>query len=264
MTTLKIRKMPAQLKNGKVQYFLDTDKSILLNEFLGAKLSFSFTGKINCIACDRSIKKTFNQGHCFPCFQSLASCDSCIVKPETCHFHKGTCREPDWGQEHCFQDHTIYLANSSGLKVGITRGINPNTRWIDQGATAGIIVGTVKDRLTAGKVEVSLKKQFADKTNWRKMLSSDPEEVDLVGERKKLLEDLPDLVSKHLEPSASKVQKIKFPILQYPEKVKSHNFDKTPEVSGVLHGIKGQYVILDSGVLNLRKFSGYQVAFDAS
>ena len=150
------------------------------------------------------------------------------------------------------------------MKVGITRGINPNTRWIDQGATAGIIVGTVKDRLTAGKVEVSLKKQFADKTNWRKMLSSDPEEVDLVGERKKLLEDLPDLVSKHLEPSASKVQKIKFPILQYPEKVKSHNFDKTPEVSGVLHGIKGQYVILDSGVLNLRKFSGYQVAFDAS
>ena len=47
-----------------------------------------------------------------------------------------------------------------------------------------------------------------------------------------------------------------------PEKVKSLNFDKTPEISGTLQGIKGQYLILDSGVLNVRKFTGYQIGIE--
>ena len=56
---------------------------------------------------------------------------------------------------------------------------------------------------------------------------------------------------------------IEFPVENYPEKVKSLNFDKTPEVEGVLQGIKGQYLILDIGVLNIRKFGGYLVEFSA-
>jgi hypothetical protein len=41
--------------------------------------------------------------------------------------------------------------------------------------------------------------------------------------------------------------------------VVSHNFDKQPLVEGVLQGVKGQYLILDSGVINLRKFTGYEI-----
>ena len=54
---------------------------------------------------------------------------------------------------------------------------------------------------------------------------------------------------------------IHFPVDSYPVKIKSFNFDKNPEVSGVLHGIKGQYLLLDIGVINIRKFTGYEVAF---
>jgi hypothetical protein len=49
-------------------------------------------------------------------------------------------------------------------------------------------------------------------------------------------------------------------VQQYPEKVKSLNFDKTPDITGTLQGIKGQYLILDTGVLNIRKFSAYHVS----
>ena len=56
-----------------------------------------------------------------------------------------------------------------------------------------------------------------------------------------------------------KVVEINFPVLQFPEKVKSLNFDKQPIVEGVLQGIKGQYLMFDTGVLNIRKFGGYHV-----
>ena len=55
---------------------------------------------------------------------------------------------------------------------------------------------------------------------------------------------------------------IKFPVSEYPEKIKSLNLDKQPEIEGRLMGIKGQYLILDTGVLNIRKFSGYNIQVD--
>jgi hypothetical protein len=48
-------------------------------------------------------------------------------------------------------------------------------------------------------------------------------------------------------------------VIKYPTKVVSLNFDKTPVISGVLEGIKGQYLLLDVGVLNIRKFSSYNL-----
>ena len=53
---------------------------------------------------------------------------------------------------------------------------------------------------------------------------------------------------------------ISYPVVEYPEKVTSFNFDKSPVVEGTLLGIKGQYLIFDSGVINLRRFSGYEIA----
>ena len=59
------------------------------------------------------------------------------------------------------------------------------------------------------------------------------------------------------------VTEINFPVLQFPEKVKSFNLDKQPIVEGRLQGIKGQYLILDTGVINIRKYTGYRVQFTA-
>ena len=52
---------------------------------------------------------------------------------------------------------------------------------------------------------------------------------------------------------------IDYPVLHFPSKVKSFNLDTNPNVAGVLQGIKGQYLLLDSGVINIRKYAGYEI-----
>ena len=116
-----LRKMKVE-HAAPVKYSLPLGEELIpLNPLLGTKLSLRFNGEINCINCGRKTNKSFQQGYCYPCMQQLARCDICILKPELCHFHKGTCREPEWGRENCMIDHFVYLAVSSGLKVGITR-----------------------------------------------------------------------------------------------------------------------------------------------
>ncbi|HEY5601778.1 MAG TPA: DUF2797 domain-containing protein [Gammaproteobacteria bacterium] len=267
-----LRKMvPANTK--PVSYSLPLGDSVVaLNEFLGKKIALTFTGTINCIACGRKTNKSFNQGYCFPCMRSLAECDTCIVKPELCHFVQGTCRDAEWALSHCMQDHIVYLANSSGIKVGITRHTQVPTRWIDQGATQALPLYRVASRYISGLVEVIIKNHVADKTDWRKMLKGDPEPLDLAAQRdalfaqcgkqiKQLENTLPEN-SIRLLPDAA-ITGIEYPVLEFPAKVTSLSFDKTPGVAGTLLGIKGQYLILDTGVINIRKFGGYEIEFAA-
>lgn len=260
-------KMTTQLKASKVDYRLPVgSESVALNPYIGKPLQIKYTGQIHCIACGRKTKKSFNQGYCFPCMRTLAECDMCIVRPEQCHFDQGTCRDEQWAEGHCLQEHIVYLANSSGMKVGITRHTQIPTRWIDQGAVQAIPIYRVSNRHVSGLVEVIIKNHISDRTDWRKMLKGDPEPMDMVAQRNKI----DALVSKELEDLSKKngqtIQRlqdepvsINYPVLAYPEKVKSLNFDKTPQIGGVLQGIKGQYLIFDSGVINIRKFTGYQV-----
>ena len=257
-----------------VQYHLPIgNEKVALNPLIGSFISLTSLGEINCVACGRKTSKSFNQGFCYPCFQSLAQCDSCIVKPEQCHYFEGTCREPDWGRSHCLQDHYVYLANSSGIKVGITRGTQIPTRWMDQGATQALPIYRVKNRLISGLVEIALKQHVADKTHWQRMLKGEPEPVDLAAKRDELfatcVAETAAILDQHTEDALTPLANqqavsISYPVNEYPDKVKSFNFDKTPQVCGVLLGIKGQYLILDSGVLNIRKFSGYKIHFQAS
>ena len=191
------------------------------------------------------------------------------MSPEKCHFHLGTCREPEWGERNCMVEHVVYLANSSGLKVGITRGTQVPTRWIDQGAVDAIPMLRVSTRYLAGLAEVACKQHVADRTNWRAMLKGDVPELDLVAERERILgligDDLARLRAEHGENSLRAVeespQALSYPVDVWPAKVKTHNLDKTPDVEGTLEGIKGQYLILDTGVINIRKFTGYEVRF---
>ncbi len=274
MTTAagNIQKMQTQL-GDTVQYKLPIGEQLVdMNALIGQPIKLTHNHEINCIACGRKTKKSFNQGFCYPCFQSLAQCDSCIIKPEKCHYAEGTCREPQWGEQHCLIDHYVYLANSSGLKVGITRGTQIPTRWMDQGATQAIPIFKVKDRLTSGLVEVIFKDHVADKTSWQKMLKGDAEPLDMQQRRDELFSQCEAGINALKETAGENALTflsdettvdINYPVNEYPTKVKSFNFDKTPEVSGVLNGIKGQYLILDTGVLNMRKFGGYQLALEA-
>lgn len=239
-----------------------------VNGFLGKRLSLNFTGKITCINCQRATKKSFQQGHCFPCMQRLAACDMCILKPATCHHHHGTCREHDWGLAHCFVPHIVYLANSSGLKVGVTRETQIPTRWIDQGATQALPIMRVQSRYQAGLLEVEFAKLVADKTDWRKMLKGANADLDLAAKRDELIGELVAAVQNVAAKfpfgdieilTAEKVVDIKYPVLEYPQKITSLDFDKTPEISGVLQGIKAQYLIFNAGVINLRKYTGYEI-----
>lgn len=239
-----------------------------VNNYLGQELHLHFTGKIHCITCNTKVRKTYQQGMCFPCTQRLACADICIIKPEKCHFEQGTCREPEWALSHCFIPHIVYLANSSGLKVGVTRETQLPTRWIDQGATQALAILRVKSRLQAGLLEVAISKIINDKTNWRKMLSGESAQEDLAKHRDRIFFEL----SAEIQSIAGKfefgdiemltnktVHNFTYPILQYPAKITTQDFDKQPSIGGVLHGIKGQYLLFDRGVINMRKFTGYEI-----
>lgn len=249
------------------------DQRLAINPLIGQNLTLTYTGEIHCQACNRLTKKSFSNGYCFPCSQKLARCDLCVLRPETCHYAEGTCREPEWGEAFCMQDHIVYLANSSGVKVGITRINQMPTRWIDQGASQALPIFRVKSRYQSGLVEVVFKQHISDRTDWRKMLKGPAEPIDLLATRDQLMgECQQDIVSlQHqlgddaiVALADESVVNIDYPVMHYPEKVKSFNFDKTPQVSGVLQGVKGQYLIFDTGVINIRKFTGYQVTVETS
>lgn len=255
-----ILKMKTSLEDV-VQYKLPIGKGELnMNQLIGKRIKLKFNGRINCIATGEKIKKSYNQGYSYKAFMTLARCDLCIVKPELCHYHKGTCREPRWGEENCFQPHIIYLAISSGLKVGITREKQVPTRWMDQGAIRALPILKVESRRDAGMIETAMKEQVDDKTNWRKMLqNAAPQELeDLVAIREGLFESYADLIDDYNgEDLDEEVLEIHYPVEVYPEKIKSLGFDKNPVIEGELQGIKGQYLIFDTGVVNMRKHQGY-------
>ncbi len=259
---LVLRKMRTDYSGQEpVQYRLATGgEPIPLNPFIGKTLGLKATGRILCLGCGKATKQSYSQGYCYECSQRLACTDMCIVRPELCHFAKGTCREPEWGQANCMIAHTLYLANSSGLKVGITRAHQRLTRWIDQGAIEAIPVINIPNRLDVGKLEVQLKEHFADKTNWRNMLKGVQEPVDLYAQRRKALSLLPEELGDGLD---DPLVKIRYPVLENPTKIVSLNLEKTPHIEGTLQGIKGQYLIFDNGVINIRSYGGYEVALEA-
>lgn len=265
-----LSKMQARLSDtGDVQYLLSLgEHAINVNELIGKPVSLRFIQQIHCTACGRKTNKSFNQGYCYPCFTSLAQCDSCIMSPEKCHFQAGTCREPQWGEEFCNREHFVYLANSTGIKVGITRGTQLPTRWLDQGAVQGLPIARVATRQISGLFETIFKQHIADKTNWRALLKEDASVIDLAAQRDHLFalcrDEIQTLqqrfgIDKVQLLDDAPVTGIRYPVEAYPQKINSHNLDKEPHLTGTLLGIKGQYWILDNAVINIRKYTGYRV-----
>lgn len=268
-STINLRKMTTTLDDQNNAIYQIDD--IKFNDFIGKNIKIEFLGEINCVSCGTKTKKSYSQGHCFMCMRRLPECDICIVKPELCHYAEGTCRDSRWGEANCMKTHIVYLSNTSNMKVGITKIKNVPSRWIDQGAAYALPIFAVENRLLSGLVEVAIKENIADKTNWRKMLQGEPENLDLLAMRDELLEKSKDKIAEirakygenSVEPVESKVQHINFPVEQYPLKIKSFNFDKDPIINAKLMGIKGQYLIFDTGVINIRKFSGYKCSIES-
>lgn len=261
------RKLEAELVNNKVQYyFAGEDKKLSLNDAIGYPITLRFLGDASCVSCHRKIKKTFQQGYCFPCTQNKAQCDLCILKPELCHFSQGTCREPEWGKAHCMKEHYVYLANASGIKVGITRYSNIPTRFIDQGAIQALPIFKVATRHDAGLIEVELAKLISDKTNWRKMLTPTVQ-IDMLAEQRRLALPLLSILEthkdSHIEVLNTEPFYLEYPIQEYPRIIKGIDLIALGSWQAPLLGIKGQYLLFEHGVLNMRNLSGYgvEVAF---
>jgi hypothetical protein len=255
--------------DSPVRYSLPIGEQLVpMNEWLGRMVRLEALGPIHCSHCGRRTKKSYSQGFCYPCMTKLARCDTCIMSPEKCHYHLGTCREPVWGEQFCMTDHVVYLANSSGLKVGITRASQIPTRWIDQGASQALPILRVATRRQSGLVEDLLRAQVADKTNWRALLRGEPEPVDMLAARDRLLEGAQEGILalqarfglQAIQPLDAEVVDITYPVLEYSAKPQSANLDKQPVLEGTLLGIKGQYLLLDTAVINIRKYTSYTLA----
>lgn len=257
-----IRKMEvSQAEVVEYQLCLGSEK-ISMNQLLGSRISMKFHGVIHCIRCGNETRKSFAQGYCYPCFSTAPETEECVLRPELCRAHEGVARDMEYARKNCLSEQVVYLSLTSGLKVGVTRASQVPVRWIDQGAIRAIELARVPNRYTAGIMEVALKANMSDKTNWRKMLTGEVDEnLSLTEEKKRVSLLLPDSLKDYVSDS-SEIFEFVYPVLKYPEKIRSLNFDKDPEVSGLLSGIKGQYLLFeDMRVINMRKFGGYQISF---
>ncbi len=253
-----LRKMQTEIGNP-IQYFLVFDNDFLnVNQLLDKEIQIDFI-KYQCLNCGRE-RPIYRQGFCKSCFYDSPAAGDWIMKPElsTAHLDKED-RDLEYEKKVQLQPHIVYLANSSNVKVGVTRKTQVPTRWIDQGAHEAIEIVEVPNRYLAGITEVALKAHVSDKTSWQKMLTNRIEDVNLVDWRNKLKPNVPDKVLDYFIDSNSETH-MDFPVLQYPEKVKSLNLERTPSYRGVLKGIKGQYLIFeDNTVFNVRGSEGYYV-----
>ncbi|MDC0036720.1 DUF2797 domain-containing protein [bacterium] len=242
---------------------LKNNASIVLSDYIGKELSIVYHNEIRCCSCGRKTSKSFMNGYCFPCFQSSPETSPCIVRPELCRAHLGEGRDPEWEQKHHNQEHIVYLAYTSGFKVGVTRASYIPTRWFDQGAIASVVLARTPNRYLAGCIEVALKEIMADKTSWQRMLKQGPDDsLNFDDVMHKAVSVLPIDLKQYVNQFATPYYWT-YPVIQYPEKVKSLTLDKAPLISGTLTGIKGQYLYIDSThVFNVRRHTGYVASID--
>jgi len=253
-----LRKMNTEI-GQPIQYFLIFENDFLnMNQLLNKTISIEFI-KYQCLNCGLD-KPIYRQGFDKQCFYEIPQAADWIMRPElsTAHLDKED-RDLEYEKRAQLQPHIVYLANSSNVKVGVTRKNQVPTRWIDQGAHEAIEIVEVPNRYLAGITEVALKEHVSDKTNWRKMLKNDIEDESLVDWRERLKNYIPEEVAAYFIDTNTETH-LEFPVLQYPEKPQSLNLRKTTIYTGKLVGIKGQYLIFeDQTVFNIRANEGLVV-----
>lgn len=251
-----LRKMTTEIGDPIQYYMIFDDNFINVNQLLGKEIAIDLLGS-QCLNCSKS-KKVFRQGFCYDCFYQSPAVGDWIMRPELSKAHLGIAdRDLEYETAVQVTPHIIYLASSCEIKVGVTRGTQVPTRWIDQGAEAAIPIMEVPNRYLAGITEVALKSHFVDKTNWRKMLLNDVVAVDLEEARENLKHLLPNESREFFDLHPQTTLNLSYPVLQYPTKIKSLSLEKIPNFKGILTGIKGQYLMFEDGtVFNVRSAEG--------
>ncbi|GAA4268517.1 DUF2797 domain-containing protein [Hyunsoonleella aestuarii] len=242
-----------------IQYYLVFENDFLnMNQLLNKSITIRFV-KYQCLNCGLD-KPIYRQGFDRQCFFETARAGDWIMRPElsTAHLDKED-RDLEYEKQVQLQPHIVYLANSSNVKVGVTRKSQVPTRWIDQGAHEAIEIVEVPNRYLAGITEVALKDHVADKTNWRSMLKNDIKDENLIQWRDRLKQYIPDEAKDYFIESNAETN-LEFPVNKYPAKPKSLNIVKEQSYSGKLVGVKGQYLIFeDDTVFNVRANEGLVV-----
>ena len=259
-----LTKMETEFGNP-IQYFMVFPNNFLhVNQLLNKEIEISLIG-YQCLNCAKK-KKIFRQGFCYDCFYSSASAGNWILRPELSTAHLGIAdRDLDFETRSQLQPHIVYLALSGDVKVGVTRKTQVPTRWIDQGASEAVSVIEVPNRYLAGITEVAFKAHFVDKTNWRKMLQNEILTLDLLTEKARVYDFLPEEVKPFFNSDLNEHYTLNYPVLEHPKKVTGLNLDKTQVYKGKLIGVKGQYLIFHDGkVFNVRAFEGYVVQISIS
>jgi len=249
-------------KNNLARYYLKSieGKKINLNSWVGKKLTINFQGEKQCTECGKKVEEIFKNGTCERCFRTLPTCDLCMIKPELCRFNEGKCRDEGFAKEFCFKPFYIYFSVTNDLKVGYSA--MPVRRWIDQGASQGILVAKFPNRREAGRFEYRLSRIMPDKTNWIRMLKGENKNIDLKKIKQDKLQGLSAEYKKYLAKEDT-IKKIQYPILKYPKKIAPLDLDKTSFFEGTLNGIRGQYFIFEDKVFNVWKHAGFMVDFQA-
>ncbi|MFT4523302.1 MAG: hypothetical protein ACI8ZN_002255 [Bacteroidia bacterium] len=263
-----IRKMKVA-QGETVQYglrlfdILDPTHPIPLNEAVGKEIKIEFLHAIHCTVTGKKIKKTFGDGMSYDAFMNAPEASPSIIRPELSRIHEGVAlRDFEWEMKNHMTPHTVYLAQTAGVKVGVTRNTQIPTRWMDQGAVQAIILATTPYRQVAGLIEVALKDHISDKTAWQRMLKGEFDEADLQQVKDDISQYVPDHLNQYINPDKH-IESFKYPILANPKTVKSIKLDKVPYMEKKLMGIKGQYLIFDDcTVMNMRSHSGYRVVVE--
>lgn len=257
-----LAKMRTSIGN-EVRYYLEIGDDILfMNDLIGKELNLSYLHKITCF-CGDEVTSVFRMNFCRDCFFNKPQAGDPILRPELSKAHLGEeDRDLAWEREYQLQPHLVYLANSAGLKVGVTRIGQRPTRWIDQGATQAIVLAETSNRYEAGMIEVALKEHMSDKTPWKKMVKGEDEVMDMIAEKNRVRNWVPAEYAPFISDDNA-VTEIRYPVREYPANAKTVNLEKSESMSGTLTGIRGQYLLFQSGVvLNVRAHEGRHVQIE--
>ncbi len=241
------------------------DQSLCLEEWVGKSVRLSWLG-YQCLECGTDIPRTFSGGYCYECFATLARCDVCFVSPNRCHDAAGTCREPQWAADVCMQPHSVYLAVTSGPKVGITRQGREHRRWVDQGATSALKIIDAPSRRAAGCIEFAFARVLSDRTDWKKLIVGQRKDYDLGTLARQLRDRHPDLdvllPKEDLTRGGARwVQNQTVTVIHQPRNANSPAIrlkldESAPVLYERFHGVLGGYLLFESGVLNVREHCG--------
>ena len=247
-----------------IRYVLHAGGDLPLNPCLGQGLRVTWLGETRCEHCGTRTAKRYGGGYCYRCFKALARCDLCVVSPTRCHHHLGTCREPDWGETHCMVPHTVYLANSSGVKVGLTRGTTGVPRWIEQGAIQGLSIARAETRRAAGELEALLAERIPDKTDWRALVTGGARRADLAA----VADGLPGRVRERAGQLSGvgwledrEAVELEYPIERYSRRPARLTLAEGADriVEGRLRGVIGQFLLFDHGAFHVAGHAGCTV-----